>query len=128
VSTQAACRIANVFFFWVSEERRRWAEQDPADHHRFENQPRFSSYEDAHYDWLFRGPGLDAAAGDYGLAVANLLEIITQLDEDRLEVMPLVTPTHNEARWDHMTEGGFRQLVYENKLHQQPRVMAVASS
>jgi hypothetical protein len=111
MTTLAACTAANSFLTWVQQEEVRWAE-NPSDKDRLPNQPRFSCYEEAHRAWLVSGNGLDLAACDYGLTVAILLEILVRLDDDRPINMPLVESPQDNWRWDHMTESGFRQLVY----------------
>lgn len=109
MATEAARNAAEVFLTWVQEEERSWS-QGSITEPRLPNQPRFSSYGEAHRSWLFYANGLQVIHHRYDLAVEAMLVIFVQLDKGRPVDMPLAYPEPDSQSWDHMTENGFRRL------------------
>lgn len=128
MASLAACNIADRFMWWVLLEREQWVKE--IGKRPFPDQPRFYSYDEAYAQWLRHGGGFEEIACDYGLAVEVLLAILTRVHEDDQRDIPLVCPTRSDHNWEHMTESGFRHLLYHwrNDPHRRLRAAVTISN
>ena len=94
MSSLAARNAADTFLIWMSG-----------------GQSQFSSYEEAHLQWLVQADGLNVVDCDYTTAAEAVMEIVSRLDsQDYLLEMPLVLDP-DRTSWKHMTMTGFQELV-----------------
>lgn len=118
MATLAAQEAAEHFQGWMrnTSEQRKAARVFPAE---------FSSYEEAHEEWLNEGGGLDLVGCDYDLAIETLLEVFVQRelkDHGQWPDLPWTTRLDSEARqhaWEHMTRREF-QLAAFRRWHPEP--------
>ena len=113
MATMVALMAVEDFEDWLnqaeSRHRSKLSEMSEADK-RVRGEHAYQDYEEAHETWL-SSRGLDKVACDYGTAVEVLLIILSKPPNEWVAGMP--ASFDDGHAWEHMTETGFRRLVYQ---------------